>query len=287
MLSQMAILLLFWPMQSGDAYREALTAYQAGRFADVVNLLESSRTEADPAAIHNLKALALAELKRYSEAVTSIRRARELAPGNARYAYNHGLILFEAREYAGARAVYNDAIQRLGESSSLLSALGETLLRLNEFDEAEKRLQRSLAIDPANASAWVIAARLYYSIGDQESFAKAAQTGFLLAPQNAQACYYHGLYLIEQAGRRADGAAQIRKSTELDSAFAEGFRTWGRILLEQKQWEEAVRSLERAVVIAPDDTQSLFLLSKVYRYIGQSDKADDVLERYLSLKRAQ
>src|SRR5207302_11036164 len=147
---------------------------------------------------------------------------------------------------------------RFGADARLLSGLGETLFRLNEFEEAEKRLRQAAALEPDSAAPWIVAARLYYAIGDRENFGDAAQKSFVLDPQNGQACYYYGLWLLEQAGKPADGALYIQKSIALDPRFGEGLRTWGRILAKQERWEQAARTFEQALALEPGERSPCF-----------------------------
>jgi len=271
---------------AADSYEQALAAFQAGRFDDALSRLSKLGADnSDVPAVQNLKALASAELKRFPEALQAIRRAQELAPDNPSYTYNHGLILFENRDYEGARDVFLAAIARFGASTRLLSGLGETLFRLNEFEEAEKRLRQATALEPASVAPWIVAARLYYAIGDRENFGDAAEKAFALDPQNGQACYYYGMWLLEQAGKPADGALYIEKSIALDPRFGEGLRTWGRILAQQERWEEAARTFEQTLALDPADPESLFLLARVYRKLDQQDKAERALSRYRALKK--
>src|SRR4051794_2895202 len=143
MLRHVAACLLFvCSAVPADPYQEAVAAFQAGRFSDALSILgQLGMDKSNTSAVQNLKALAAVELRRYPEALDSIRRARELAPDNPSYAYNHGLILSEARDFTAAKQVFLNALTRFGLNVRLLSGLGETLLRLNEFEEAEKRLR--------------------------------------------------------------------------------------------------------------------------------------------------
>ena len=182
-----ACLLIVCSAVPADTYQEAVAAFQAGRFSDALSILgQLGMDNSNTPAVQNLKALAAVELSRYPEALNSIRRARELAPDNPSYAYNHGLILFEARDFSAAKQVFLNALTRFGLNVRLLSGLGETLLRLNEFDEAEKRLRQAAELEPSNAAPRVVAARLYYAIGDRENFRAAAERAFLLDPENGK-----------------------------------------------------------------------------------------------------
>src|SRR5262249_37866380 len=112
----------------------------------------------------------------------------------------------------------------------------------------------------------------------------AAVRALTLDPENFQACYYYGLWLVEQGGKAGEGANYIRKSVELQPRFGEGLRTLGRILYGQDRWEDAARSYERALALDPADMQSLFLLSRAYRRMGEDAKAKGALDRLRTLK---
>ena len=286
MLRHVALWLIMTSTALGaDLYDQAVAAFRAGQFDAAIGFIERlDSKQSDTPSVQNLKALACIETKRYPEALQAIGRARALDPRNPNYAYNHGLILLEKREFPESRKVFFDALQQLGPDPRLLSGLGEALLELHEFAEAEKHLKRSVELAPSNLSAWIVLSRLHHSIGDGVNLARAARRALELNPDNAQACYYYGVYLTEYAAEPGEGARYIQRSVELDPHFVEGLRGWGRILANQQRWREVVGVLERAVALDSTDRQTLFVLSKAYRKAGEPAKADQALSRYRTLQ---
>jgi Flp pilus assembly protein TadD len=51
--------------------------------------------------------------------------------------------------------------------------------------------------------------------------------------------------------------------------------------------EEAVRELEEAARLDPSYPEPLYALARLYRRIGQPEKADRALERFLELKKKE
>ena len=189
------------------------------------------------------------------------------------------------QDFEEAKRVFLATIRRLAPTARLLSGLGETLFRLNQFDEAEKRLREAIELEPASVAPHLVLAKLYHAIGDRDKFGAAASQAIALDPQNYQTCFYYGLWLLEYGGKTAQGAAYIRKSIELRPRFGEGLKMWGRILSQEGRWEEAARCYERAIALDPDDAQSVFLLSRAYRKLGEREKAEQAIARYRTLNR--
>ena len=267
-----------------DVYQRALVAFQKGRFEEVISLLDKlPEAEGSSAARHNLKALALAELRRYDQALAASRQAQQLDPINPTYVYNAGLVRFSKGDYLNAEEFFRDAIVRFPESTSLRRGLGETLFHLNRFAEAERVLREVVEMDPESSAAYVVLSKLYHAMGDQEQLEGASTKAIELDPENYLACYYHGMLLLEYRDRAVAGAKYIRKSIELQPRFVEALKTLGHIFSRQQRWADAARLYERAVAVDSQDRQLFYLLSVVYRRLDETQKADWALTEYRKL----
>jgi tetratricopeptide (TPR) repeat protein len=274
------------PLMAQDVYQGAKTAFEEGRFSDAIALLANlPKNESLGPAPYNLKALAFAELHRYDEALAANQRARELDPGNPNYAYNAGLIYLDKGTPQRAELVFRDAIKDFPRSSMLYEGLGETLVKLNRFGEAEVCLDRAAQISPESASAYVARARLYYAVGDGDKLGTAASKAVGLEPRNYLACFYYGSWLMQYQGQLKQGTEYIRMSIELHPRFVDGLKTWGRIVSHEGRWAEAIRTYERAIAVDPSDDQLFYLLSVAYRKVGEDQKADQALSEYRKLAR--
>jgi tetratricopeptide (TPR) repeat protein len=272
------------PLMAQDVYQRAKAAFEEGRFNDTISLLaDLPQNETLSPAPYNLRALAFVGLGRYDEALAANRRARELDPGNPNYIYNAGLIYLDKGESPRAEMAFREALQHFPQSSMLYQGLGEALVKLNRFGEAEVALNRAARISPESASAHVGMAHLYYALGDGDKLGAAASKAVALDPGNYLACFYYGSWLMQYQGQVSSGADYIRKSIDLQPRFVDGLKTWGRIVSHEGRWAEAVRAYEKAVAVDPNDSQLFYLLSVAYRKLGQDHQADRALSQYQRL----
>ena len=265
-------------------YERAKAVFAEGHFEDTISMLaELPPGEALSPAPYNLRALAFAALGRYDEALTANRRARLLDPGNSNYIYNSGLIYLDKGEPQRAELVFREALQQFPQSSMLYQGLGEALVRLNRFGEAELSLNRAVQMSPESASAQVSMAHLYYLVADGAKLGAAATKAIALDPGNYLACFYYGSWMLEYQGQAKAGADYIRKSIELQPRFVEGLKSWGHIASHDGRWSDAVRAYEKATAVDPGDGQLYYLLAVAYRKVGEDQQAERALSQFRRL----
>ncbi len=282
---QFAAWLLLVPLlQAQDYYQQAVAAFREARVEEAIALLgKLPADEANRPAPHNLKAVALARLGRYEEAMAANLLAQELDPGNAHYAYNGGLILFNKKDFPPAEQAFRRAIGRFPQAAALRQGLGETLIELERYQEAERTLRDAVRVEPGSGPAHAVLAELFYLLGDGENLGAAAKKALDLAPNHYLGHYYYGKWLLEYKDRLPESADHLGKSVELNPSFVAGWRDWGQLLARQGQWAEAAQAYERAVAIDAPSGRLFYLLSVAYRRLGQDQKANDALARYRKL----
>lgn len=90
-----------------------------------------------------------------------------------------------------------------------------------------------------------------------------------LRPENAEAYYWLALAYsdLQNYLRAADNA---KDATTYDDRLPEAWLLWGQILLYQKEWNEALKKLETAATLAPDNPIVQYNLGRTY-YHGFKD----------------
>ena len=135
-----------------------------------------------------------------------------------------------------------EALERVREKSpgevQLQLMLAQSYLALRRFSDAETAARAVLAADPHNAQAFLVLAR-----------------GFLHA---------------DRAEEAADAAAEC---IGLQFGNPQGHFLLGAALASQEHFEEAVRPLENCLTLAPTFLRAQRLLARVYRRLGQGDRA--------------
>ena len=268
-------------LSAQDSFQSAIAAFQQGRFHEVLSLLSKvSEQYAHHPDFHSLRSMALTEMGRYDEALKANQEAQKLDPTNPNYLYNAGLIHLKEEDFRGAEKVFQRAVQRFPTSPAPYEGLGDALFEQNRLKEAEKWLRKAVELDPASGTAYVLLAKLFYAIGDEENLGWASSKAIQLVPNQHLACYYHGRWLLEY--RRDVGLASqyIQRSVALSPGFAEGLKVWAGILSRQGRWREAARAYERAISVESEDTQTYYLLAIAYRRLGEEEKANRAIREY-------
>jgi Flp pilus assembly protein TadD len=77
--------------------------------------------------------------------------------------------------------------------------------------------------------------------------------------------------------------AAFRKALALNPADSEAYLSLGKIANEQDRPAEAVRNLEKAVFLQPENSTAWYQLALTYKKSGQTQKAAVALKQFRSL----
>lgn len=124
----------------------------------------------DFAEAYNLRGLIYAAMGDEGLAEESFRRALQLKPGDADTMHNYGWFLCQQRRYADAEAQFSAAlaVPNYREVTRTLLTMGVCQARNNQWAEAEKTLQRSYELDPANPTTAMNLAEVLFRRGEYE-----------------------------------------------------------------------------------------------------------------------
>jgi uncharacterized protein (AIM24 family) len=147
------------------------------RFNSFVVSPARDREALDQAVLRGSELLKLGQL---DEAQRAFRSALALEPDNARVLALLGLSHFRANEFADARDVYEQLVDRAPTDASHRLNLGLVYLKLNDADHAISALEASRALDPSAGRAVSYLGLAYARAG---RYAEAYRA-FLLAGQN-------------------------------------------------------------------------------------------------------
>jgi Flp pilus assembly protein TadD/SAM-dependent methyltransferase len=127
---------------------------RAGRFGDAAGLYREllARDPDHPEAIHFL-GVCLVRSGRRDEGLPLVERSVRLAPANALYRQNFGLLLAEAGELSLAEAQFGELLRLEGERSTAHNYLGMVRQRLGRMDEAIASYEEALRLRPEDPAA--------------------------------------------------------------------------------------------------------------------------------------
>jgi TolB-like protein/DNA-binding winged helix-turn-helix (wHTH) protein/Tfp pilus assembly protein PilF len=184
-----------------------------------------------------------------------------------------------------ALAYFQDAVAKDPNFARAQSGLADTYFNIGEFpcrqpapyDEAEAAALKAVALDPANADAHAVLAKIAFS--RDWNWTKAAREFSMavqLDPNNAGIHSAYGFYLVAM-GKEYQGLAEERKAQELDP-FSEKTNFWQTLTLYMaRRYDEAIDHANHTLTLFSSYAE-YYWLGECYEKKGMPDKA---IEYYL------
>lgn len=218
------------------------------------------------------------------EALASLRRAVELAPGEPLHALGLGQALVDGQQYEEAITLLEtlemeqlDAAQR--RARALLLADGE--MALGQPEKALAALAADLAAADADPKLQRRLGQALRGLDRKEEALDAFRRAFELDPNETGSCA-SAINLAFELARGAEGDARdgyYARAAALAVGLAdarqrpEDFRLAGRSLLLVRQPRPALPWVEKALEVTPDDPELHYLRGWALRCLGSTDAA--------------
>jgi tetratricopeptide (TPR) repeat protein len=193
--------------------------------------------------------------------------------------------------------------------------LGRSLLRKKRYPEAAKALETAVELLPKWSPTYFELSHAYAAMGDTRKALDAVERGLKFDPDSASLHQARGL-LLQQAGDRAGGRAElerarnldprdprlrlmlsavyrdqgdlanavteVRESVRLAPASADGWNALGLLLAAGGKDAEAERAFRSALKVRPGDPDALFNLAEILRRAKRPSEAVALLERLIA-----
>ena len=268
-----AVALLFF-LQTPDYDAEGSKAMDAGNYQAAADSFNKAIT-ADPKdyyAHFNL-AMAYTFLKKNEDGIAEYRKTLELKPGLYEAELNGGILLLRAKNPADAVPLLEDAATQKPTEFAPRMNLAEAQLQMGLNEQAAENYRLAAGIDPKSAAAelgWGRALALAGKLDDAEPHFRAAI---------ARDERYHDALLslaeLYEENKQIPQALAIYKEFPGNAEVEEHA---GRLLLESRKYDDAVRQFEQAYQKEPTEANRKSLAA-AYLQLGQVDKALPLLDK--------
>jgi tetratricopeptide (TPR) repeat protein len=265
---------LLWFAAATDYQADGLRALEAKQYGPAAQLFRQA-VEADPKdyAAHFHLALAESLLGQDAEAIPEYQKTLELKPGLYQAELNLGILLLRVKRPGEATPHLKAAVEAKPKEYRAQWHLAEALLATGDFAQAEQHYQAAAGLDAKSAAAQLGLGRTQ---ARQNRLSEAAQH-FRQAAQldtsfNDALLELAGLY--EQNHQPGEAIALYQKFPESVAAQ----ERLGELLIESKQFAEAIPYLEKAVARDPTAANRL-ALSTAYQMNKEPHKSMEQLEK--------
>ena len=268
-------------------FNTAIAYIGEGRCEEAVSVLKDAVALApSDARVRNQLGVALADLKRTIEAVTSVRSALCLSPDTSEYYYNLGLVTCKAEDtWASLRAYERSALLDFHSPELVFYGIGVTKVQAGDPAGGEAALKISLALAPGNQRTYsniglafqqagkpddALAAftralrcvqlepdalmldlgQAYLSRREIEAGAAYVRQSLVFKPDAPVALFYIGYaHMIRE--RPAESEKYFARAVQLDPNYWLAWNNYGAALYQQGRFDEAVECFGRLVTDDP------------------------------------
>ncbi len=187
----------------------------------------------------------------FPNAIIELEAALKLAPNDHDVAYTLGLAHLKQREFAPAKRIYDRILKQFGDRPQLRIIFGRAYRETGFLPEAIEEFKRAVALDP----------------------------------RFPRAHYYLGLtYLLKDGTARLNDAREefkVELAANPDEFFANYYL--GVIYAIEREWDPAIRFLQKASGIQPQNPDPYFHLGQAYQSKGDHQRAIEVLRKTITL----
>ncbi|MGK7884965.1 MAG: tetratricopeptide repeat protein [Crocosphaera sp.] len=198
-----------------------------------------------------MQGMALAELERYDEAISSYNKALEIKPNYDQAWNNRGITLANLGRFDEAIASYNKALEFKPDYDQAWNSRGVALDGLRRFDDAIASYDKALEIKPDNYEAWY---NRGMTLGNLLRFdeAIASYDKALEIKSDVYLTWYNRGVALGNLGRFDEAIASYNKALEIKPDEVDAWNNRGVALDNLGRFDEAITSFDKALELKSD-----------------------------------
>lgn len=267
------------PGAKGVAFEIGTAYYKKGDYSKAIDYLKKA-TAADPA---NNEATQLLGLSYYlmghpADAVPLLERVQGwYSRANVDASYILGVCYIQLKNYDQARKSFGKMFDVPGDSAAAYLFTARMLLRQDYDPIAEEYAQKAAGLDPKLPLVHFLLGELFiYKSRIPEAIAEF-QREMAINPGNA-ATYYKLADAYSRVQKYDEAERLLQRSIWLDATATGPYILMGKVLEKKGEFQLALRALQHAASMDPNNPTTHHLLGQTYRDLGNKEEAESELK---------
>lgn len=217
------------------------------------------------------------------KAVLAYREVVKIRPGDAKAWNNLGTTLDEMDRFAEAVEAYDKALAAKPDYSAAMNNRGVTLEKMGETQKAAAMFRQAIQLEPDFAAAHNNLGACLYELGDRRGAQMEWSEAARLDPTYVSPIVNNSV--LDYEGQRENVAeAKLKALVDEGRATADVWFNLGIFAFHRGDHEVAMRHLDEADRLRPNDPETLNNLGVVHCYRGNYRRAEQALRQALEKK---
>lgn len=162
------------------------------------------------------------------------------------------------------------------------SQLVSTSLQLNKLDQAHEVLGQMISLEPQRLQSYLDLARVCYLQEHYDDMLATAQQAAQLVPDN-ETPYFLQAQAYHKLGDSIHTIVALTQAISRKEDFTEAYLMRGQVLLEMKQYNEALEDVDFLLKHDSIDEEALRLAAEVQQGLGNEDEAVTYYKKVIDL----
>ena len=224
--------------------------------------------------------------KDFKNAVETLKPLAAAITNDAELAYFYAVSLIRLERNQEAKLIFNKLANISQKNPETLSNAAQGFMLLGDYERAAKEFRTVSTLAPQTPKVNFFAGQSLIRLNRFDEAEKAFQKELEVNPANESAKYHLALTLIERKIRTDEAIKLLNESIALRFDYADAHYQLGKIYNERGEIEKAIEQLEAASNSDAKKDYIHYQLSIAYRKASRKDDADRELRLYQELKSA-
>ncbi len=237
------------------------------------NLIKKNKTDLEK--ILKLKIKILEKQNKLSEAIENCENLLNVNNNIENYIILSDLH-FQNKDYLKAINILEKLNKKEPDNIIVLTKLGITFIKLNQFEEAEKYLLKTVEIDFSNLKAHYYLAILYNKIGENDKFISELEKVILYGKNSnePEVSFAYGIKaeLYEKENNLDSAEFYFRNAIAINNKNWEIYFKFALLLLKKEKFVEAIEELKTAFALNNNNYLIPLLIADIYKEKLKLDK---------------
>ena len=176
-----------------------------------------------------------------------------------------------------------EALKRAPQSPAPYVQLGNVQMAQKHFSEAEKFYQQALEKDPSSSDGLFSLMHLYAYQKNYDKAIAAANAQIVKSPKNSSFYELLAVALLEGKNDYAGAESNLRKALELDKNNVDAIEKLGKVLVQEKQPDQALALYTQAAKDHPSEVRFTILSGELYESKQNWDQAQAMYQQALNV----
>jgi tetratricopeptide (TPR) repeat protein len=282
-----------FPESYNAAFNLAVCYVQTKQFSAAIEILNGLRMKGHRTAeVDNLLASAYEGNKQTQEAIDTLREATNLAPLEEDNYLDLAALCVDHQAYALAVEILNVGLHYLPDSDRLIFQRGAVFAMMGQMERAERDFERASTLAPEKDLVYAGLSIAYMQKSELPQALDILRRRTREKPNDYLLQYLLGEVLIRQglvpgSPEITEAHRALERSVKLNPSFCRSRIDLGKILLKEGRVDDAIRQLEVAQKLDPNEKSIYSQLSVAYRRKGDVERSAALLRLVTRLNDAE